>query len=311
MKKEYDLKKMNVKRRDILPAFIHNLAQQIEKRYPMNAHNYPHQAAALIQQKKANFQPKIAVILGSGLGAFAESLLDKTIIAYSDIPGFPQPKVEGHSGQLVLGYCQKTPIICLQGRSHFYETKHFDEVKTYIRTLKLLGCDILIATNAAGSCRMEVGPGSLSLITDHINFQGVNPLIGENQDEFGPRFPPLDNAYDKDLNQTFRQCAKQLQIDLAEGVYLAVSGPSYETAAEIKAFKLLGADQVAMSLVPEIIVARHCGLKCAAISIITNYATGLTTISHDHDSVVKTAQQASDTLIRLLEGFVQSSLERP
>lgn len=273
----------------------------------MSKGSLPAEAARVIREKSDNFQPKITVILGSGLGAFAESLADTTVIPYQDIPGFPRPSVKGHSGQLVLGYIKDIPVACLQGRSHFYETQHFDEVKTYVRAMKLLGSELLVATNAAGSCRQEVGPGSLSLITDHINFQGVNPLLGENQDDFGPRFPPLDSAYDAELQTLLRDCAKQQKIELAEGVYLAATGPCYETAAEIRTFKIWGADLVGMSTVPEIIVATHCGMRCAAVSMITNYATGLTDVAHDHNEVIKTANQASEKLIRLLQAFVSNT----
>ncbi len=173
-----------------------------------------------------------------------------------------------------------------------------------MRTLKLLGCEYFLATNAAGSLNIDVSPGSLMLIHDHINLQPTNPLVGPNDDEFGPRFLPLDNAYNEDLRQLLLHAAEQEAITLHQGIYLSVLGPCYETAAEIRAFKLLGADAVGMSTVPEVLVAHHCGLKVGVISILTNYATGLATSSHNHDAVVNMADNAASLLTRLVKAFV-------
>lgn len=263
-----------------------------------------HLAAQSIQQKNPDFKPKIGIVLGSGLGDFANQLENKKIIPYSELPGFPVVSVKGHSGNLVLGSISGVGVICLQGRSHFYEGIGFETVKTYVRTLKLLGCEYFLATNASGSLREEIGPGELMLITDHINFQPGNPLIGVNDDEFGPRFPPVDNAYDQSLREQLLTIARQEDIPLAQGVYFAVSGPSYETAAEIRAFRILGADAVGMSTVPEVLVANHCGLKVAVIAIITNYATGLAKTSHDHNEVIKMAASAAEKLMRLIQQLV-------
>ncbi len=270
----------------------------------MNTQSSAHLASQIIQKKRPGFKPKLAIVLGSGLGNFADCLENKTTIHYDDLPGFPKVTVQGHSGNLVLGSLAGIELICLQGRSHFYEGLGFDTVKTYVRTMKLLGCDYFIATNASGSLREEVGPGELMLITDHINLQPNNPLIGPNDETFGPRFPPVDHAYDQTMRDSLLTLAHHENIALHQGIYLAVSGPSYETAAEIRAFRTLGADAVGMSTVPEVLVANHCGLKIAVIAIITNYATGLSATSHSHEAVVKMASSAAEKLIRLLQQFV-------
>jgi xanthosine phosphorylase len=265
-----------------------------------------HLAAQVILNLKPGFKPKLAIVLGSGLGSFADYLNNKTTIPYELLPGFPKVSIQGHQGNLVLGSLSGIEVICLQGRSHYYEGMGFDPVKTYVRTMKLLGCEYFIATNASGSIRADVGPGELMLITDHINLQPNNPLIGPNDDVFGVRFPPLDAAYNLDIRDTLSMLAVQENIKLHQGVYLSVSGPSYETAAEIRAFKVLGADAVGMSTVSEVLVANHCGLKIGVIAIITNYATGLSTTSHDHNAVIEMAASAADKLIRLLQQFVKT-----
>ena len=263
-----------------------------------------HLAAQYIQTQRPDFKPKLAIVLGSGLGEFADNLENKTTIHYDALPGFPNVTVQGHTGNLVLGTLNGIDIVCLQGRSHLYEGLGFDAVKTYVRTMKLLGCDYFVATNASGSLHENVGPGELMLITDHINLQPSNPLMGPNDDEFGPRFPPVDNAYDQTMRDSLLTLAIKENITLHQGVYLAVSGPSYETSAEIRAFRSLGADAVGMSTVPEVLVANHCGLKTAVIAIITNYATGLSTTSHSHEAVVKMASSAAKKLSRLIRQFV-------
>lgn len=264
-----------------------------------------HLAAAYIKKNHPSFTPVVGVVLGSGLGQFAEELDDAIAIDYKDLPGFPEVTVKGHGGHLILGYWNGVGVVCLQGRAHTYEgLQHYDTVKTYVRTLKVLGCDYFIATNAAGSLREEVGPGELMLITDHINLQPSNPLIGPNDDDFGPRFYPLDNAYDSTMRSQFLTIAQQKNIKLAQGVYISVLGPHYETAAEIRAFKIMGADAVGMSTVPEVLVANHCGMSVAVISMITNFATGLSSTSHDHNEVVKMAAGAASKLNTLLKEYI-------
>jgi xanthosine phosphorylase len=263
-----------------------------------------HQAAAIIKNRLPMFKPTIGIVLGSGLGGLADELENACVINYKDLPGFPKPTVHGHEGKLVLGHLNGVGVICLKGRAHSYEGDTHEIVKTYVRTLHLLGCEYFLATNASGSLREDVGPGELMLITDHINLQPGNPLIGPNDDDFGPRFFPLDNAYDQQVREKLLSVAHQQDIKLHQGVYLSVSGPNYETAAEIRAFRVLGADAVGMSTVPEVLVANHCGLKVAVIAIITNYATGLAKTSHNHEAVVQMAVTASERLSRLVKQFV-------
>jgi xanthosine phosphorylase len=269
--------------------------------------NYAHLAANTIKELYPSFKPVLGIVLGSGLGKFADELQDPICINYEKLPGFPKITVEGHGGNLILGYWNHVAVVCLQGRAHTYEgLENYETVKTYIRTLKLLGCDYFIATNASGSLREEVGPGELMLISDHINLQPSNPLIGPNDDEFGPRFYPLDNAYDEQMRVDLLSIAEKNSIKLHQGVYLSVLGPHYETAAEIRAFKLWGADAVGMSTVPEVLVANHCGMKVAVIAMVTNYATGLSKTSHSHDSVVAMAENAADKLNTLLKHYIMS-----
>lgn len=266
--------------------------------------NSAHLAAEKIRQQVPSFKPTIGIVLGSGLGSFAEQLDDAVTISYDDLPGFPKLTVHGHGGNLVLGYLYGVGVVCLQGRAHSYEGDNNDTVKTYVRTLRLLGCTHFMATNASGSLREDVGPGELMLITDHINMQPGNPLVGPNDDEFGPRFFPLDNAYDQGMREKLLQIAHKENIALNQGVYLSVLGPNYETAAEIRAFRIMGADAVGMSTVPEVLVANHCGMKVAVIATITNYATGLSRTSHSHEAVVLMASKAAEKLNRLVKQFI-------
>lgn len=263
-----------------------------------------HRAAAMIKERLPSFKPTIGIVLGSGLGSFAEQLEDAVSFGYDELPGFPVVTVHGHGGHLVAGHLSGVGVVCLQGRAHSYEGLNHEVVKTYVRTLKLLGCDYFFATNASGSLREDVGPGSLMLITDHINLQPGNPLVGLNDEEFGPRFLPLDNAYDASIREKLLMIAHKENIALNQGVYLSVLGPNYETAAEIRAFRILGADAVGMSTVPEVLVANHCSMKVAVIATITNYATGLSCTSHSHEAVVTVAKQAAEKLNILLKRFI-------
>lgn len=265
-----------------------------------------YQAALIIKEHAPHFNATIGIVLGSGLSDFAAILDNKIHISYDLLPHFPRPTVHGHGHHVVLGTLNGVGVVCLQGRMHHYEGDANDVIKTYIRTLKCLGCDYFIATNASGSLREDVGPGELMLITDHINFQPTNPLVGPNDDAFGARFYPLDDAYDKTMQQSLLKIAQQENIALNQGVYVSVLGPHYETAAEIRAFRILGADAVGMSTVPEVLVANHCGMKVAVIAIITNYATGLSSSSHSHEAVVMMAQLACEKLKKLLKQYVMS-----
>ena len=262
------------------------------------------EAANIILQKAPGFKPRIGFVLGSGLGALADALQDKITIPYSDLPGFPNSQIKGHSGKLSLGYLENVPVICLQGRAHSYEGDVYECIRTYVRCLKFCGCEIFFATNASGSLREDMPPGSLMIIEDHINLQPGNPLVGPNDDSVGLRFQPMDNAYDPELRRLLALAADARDIKIHQGVYLSLLGPCYETAAEIRAFKILGSDAVGMSTVPEVMVARHCGLRVAAVATITNYATGLSATSHSHDAVVATANAATDRLIQLIKHFV-------
>lgn len=266
--------------------------------------NLAHLAAHYIQERRPNFKPLIGVVLGSGLSKLADCLEDPYHFSYDELPGFPQLTVHGHQARLSTGYISNVAVVFLQGRAHAYEGSNHEAVKTYVRTLKLLGCDHFLATNASGSLREDVPPGELMLIHDHINLQPSNPLVGPNDDEFGPRFYPLDNAYHPELRIKLKEIASKNDIRLHEGVYISVLGPNYETAAEIRAFKMLGADAVGMSTVPEVLVAHHCGMKIAVIATITNFATGLAKTSHSHDAVVETANHASIKLSKLIQNFI-------
>ncbi|MCP0913505.1 MULTISPECIES: purine-nucleoside phosphorylase [Legionella] len=266
---------------------------------------HAHLAAEQIRKLAPEFKPTIGIVLGSGLGSLVEQLENPVYISYEQLPGFPKVTVQGHGGNLVLGYLGGIGVVCLQGRAHTYEGTGYEAVKTYVRTLKLLGCTYFLATNASGSLREDVGPGELMLITDHINLQPSNPLVGPNEDEFGPRFYPLDNAYDADFREKLLRLAHKENISLHQGIYLSVLGPNYETAAEIRAFRILGADAVGMSTVPEVLVANHCGMKVAVIATITNYATGLANTSHSHEAVVLMASQAAEKLNILLKRLIK------
>lgn len=276
----------------------------------MSNNSLPFDAASKIKSLYPEYQPKIAIVLGSGLGPLANELDDRKSIPYDALPGFPVVSVDGHGGNLILGRINGVDVVCLEGRAHTYESGNHDVVKTYVRTLKVLGCEYFIATNASGSLRKEVGPGELVLISDHINFQGSNPLVGPNDEDFGPRFMPMDDTYHPKMREAFKQIATDNDITLHDGVYISVLGPSYETAAEIKAFRILGADVIGMSTVPEVIVAKHCGLKIAVIATVTNFATDIASESHDHNQVVQMANQASIKLQTLVKGFVSTFREK-
>jgi xanthosine phosphorylase len=247
----------------------------------------------------------VGVVLGSGLGAVADAVSDPVVVGYADLPGFPRPTVAGHAGRAVLGHISGVPVAVLQGRAHLYEGGPMDALRVPVRTLRAAGAEILVLTNAAGSLRPEVGPGRLMAITDHINLTGVNVLTGPNDDAVGPRFPPMGAAYDPALLGQLRDAARALDIELAEGVYLAVSGPSFETPAEIRAFGRLGADAVGMSTVHETTVARHCGLRVAAVSAITNLVEGLSEEPLSHEQTLRDAERAAGDLSRLLLGLVE------
>jgi xanthosine phosphorylase len=247
--------------------------------------------------------PRLGIILGSGLGAVAEALEDAVSIPYTELPDFPAPSVHGHAGTLALGTLSGLPVACLQGRRHVYEGGDPGAMRGPVRALKAAGAEALFVTNAAGSLNAEVGPGSLMAISDHINMLGVNPLTGPNDDAIGPRFPSLRDAYDPELRSMLHAAADRLGVKLAEGVYLATAGPSFETPAEIRAFRTLGADAVGMSTVPEVILARHAGLRVAAVSAITNLAEGMGGEALSHEQTLRYANAAAGDLTRLIIEF--------
>ena len=252
-----------------------------------------------------DFKPRIGIILGSGLGGLADALTDSARFPYADLDGFPQPTVAGHGGTLHMGELNGLPVAVFQGRKHIYEGGDPGAMRVPIRVLKTLGAETLLVTNAAGSLRAEVGPGRLMAISDHINLLGVNPLTGPNDDDVGPRFLSLRDAYDPQLLQKLRDAAATLGIDLAEGVYLATAGPSFETPAEIRMFRTLGADAVGMSTVPEVILARHAGLRVAAVSAITNLAEGMGGEELSHEQTLRNAEIAARDLVRLVQKFAE------
>jgi xanthosine phosphorylase len=247
----------------------------------------------------------VGIVLGSGLGAVADAVEDAVGVCYDELPGFPRPGVEGHAGRAVLGRLAGVPVAVLQGRAHLYEAPPPEALRTPVRAVRAAGVDTLVLTNAAGSLRADLGPGSLMAIVDHINLTGSNPLVGPNDDALGPRFPSLRDAYDPELRDRLRAAAGELGTDLAEGVYLAVSGPTFETPAEIHAFMQLGADAIGMSTVHETAVARHCGLRVAAISAISNFAEGLSPEPLSHERTLRDAERAAQELAALLVRFVE------
>jgi xanthosine phosphorylase len=260
--------------------------------------------AADVLLERAGEAPRIGIVLGSGLGQVAEAVDGATAIPYSDLPGFPEPTVEGHAGQIVAGRIGGVPVLALQGRAHLYEGVDLDLIRVPVRALRAAGAEILLLTNAAGSLRIDLGPGSLMLIEDHINLTGTNVLVGPNDDELGPRFPSLRDAYDPELRAQMRVAARDIDVELLEGVYLAVSGPSFETPAEIRAFHTVGADAVGMSTVHETTVARHCGLRVVAVSAIVNYAEGMSDEPVSHEQTLRDGARAATDLAPLITRFV-------
>ncbi|HEY6045877.1 MAG TPA: purine-nucleoside phosphorylase [Pyrinomonadaceae bacterium] len=260
-------------------------------------------AARVIREKTKTDVP-VAIVLGSGLGGFANGLADATAVPYEQIPGFARATVEGHAGRLVIGKAGDSLIAAQQGRFHFYEGYSLEDVTFPIRVLKLLGVRTLILTNASGALNVEYSPGSLMVITDHINLMGVNPLIGPNDERFGPRFPDLTNVYSPELQDIVLREAEGMNLQMRRGVYAALSGPSYETPAEIHMVRALGADAVGMSTVPEAIVARHMDMQVVGISCITNLAAGVTDRPVDHSQVIAIGEQIRESFSELLRRVI-------
>ncbi|MFS8628767.1 MAG: purine-nucleoside phosphorylase [Limnochordales bacterium] len=261
------------------------------------------EAAAYIANKTA-LRPQVGLILGSGLGGLAEEIEDATILPYGDIPHFPQSTVPGHKGRLVIGRLAGAPVVAMQGRFHYYEGYSMEQVVRPVRVMAQLGVKTLIVTNAAGGVNESFSPGDLMLIVDHINLFGTNPLIGPNEEAFGPRFPDMTEAYDKRLRALALQAAEELGIRLQQGVYMGLSGPTYETPAEIRAFRVLGADAVGMSTVPEVIAARHLGLRVLGISCVTNMAAGILPEPLSHEDVVRVSAEVGPKFSALIKAIL-------
>ena len=262
------------------------------------------QHAARTIQARATVSPRIAVVLGSGLGAFADEFEDAVAIPYREIPGFVSSTAQGHVGSLVIGKVDNVAVAAMQGRVHFYEGYSLEEVTFPIRTLKLLGIDTLILTNAAGGIDVQLTQGALMVISDHLNLMGVNPLRGENDERFGPRFPDMSAVYSRELQELVTQEARSLGIAVRRGIYAALAGPSYETPAEIHMLRAFGADAVGMSTVPEAIVARQMGMNVVGISCITNMAAGISEETINHEEVMETGQKVRATFTQLLRGII-------
>lgn len=253
---------------------------------------------------KTKLRPKIAVVLGSGLGAFADELTEATRIPYEKIPGYPRSTAIGHAGRLVIGKMGKIAVAAMQGRVHFYEGYSATEVVFPMRVLGRMGIQSAIITNAAGGISLEFKQGALVVIRDHINLQGINPLIGPNDERFGLRFPDMTTAYWREYREIAIAEAKNLGIQVSEGVYAALSGPSYETPAEIRYLRAIGADLVGMSTVPEVIVARHMGIRVLGISCVTNMAAGILDQPINHLEVLETTERVKGQFIALLRAVL-------
>ncbi|MBE9557826.1 MAG: purine-nucleoside phosphorylase [Proteobacteria bacterium] len=256
----------------------------------------------LLGKRSGGLKPRVGIVLGSGLGPLADDVTDATVVPYEDLDGFPTPGVGGHVGRLLLGKVSDTPVAMLHGRAHYYETGRANTMKTPVRTLAALGCETLILTNAAGSLREDVGPGSVMAISDHINLTGVSPLFGESGDG---KFVNMVDAYDPALRARLHATADSIGLTLHEGVYAWFCGPHFETPAEIHAVRVLGADAVGMSTAPECILARHAGMKVAAMSIVTNLAAGMGDTGLSHDQTLSVAAVAAGDVRKLLLAFLK------
>jgi purine-nucleoside phosphorylase len=263
------------------------------------------QAAVELVRSKSSAVPDVAVVLGSGLGDFASSLERQTSIRYEDIPNWPAARVVGHEGRLVMGAAADRPVLALAGRAHFYEGHDLRSVTFATRVLGALGVKVLVLTNAAGGINTAFAPGDLMIIDDHINLLGSNPLVGPNDERFGVRFPDMTNVYSPRLRQIADEAAVRQGLALRNGIYAGCHGPSYETPAEIRYLRSIGADAVGMSTVPEAIVARHMGVEVLGISCITNLAAGVLPQPLNHEEVLETAKRVRGKFLSLLNGIIK------
>lgn len=263
-----------------------------------------HQAAEVLREK-ITAMPTVGIILGSGLGDLAKRIENPVVVPYKDVPGMRVSTAPGHAGQFVIGQLSGKTVICMQGRLHFYEGYPMSDIAFPIRLMRLMGVTELVVTNACGAVERTMKPGDLCLLTDHINMLGTNPMIGPNPSEFGPRFFDMSKAYNPELRALAMQVAREQNVSLREGVYLAYFGPSYETPAEIRAFRMMGADLVGMSTVPEVIVAHHCGIRTLAISLVTNMAAGILDVKLDEQEVIDTAAERGAVLQNLVAEIIR------
>jgi len=255
-------------------------------------------------RKRISNKPRIGVVLGSGLGAFADSLTDLQKIPFAELPHIPPPRVEGHAGNLCFGNVDDVPVVCMQGRVHFYEGHPLWQVVHGVRVMARLGAEAVLLTNAAGGIEASWSAGDLMIVTDHLNLMGVHPLLGPNEDALGTRFPDMTNAYDADLRAKLVRVSEREKLPLRQGVYAGLTGPSYETPAEVRMLRILGAQAVGMSTVPEVIALRHMRVPVAALSCVTNLAAGVTDQELNHAEVEETARQRRGDLQRLLRGWI-------
>jgi purine-nucleoside phosphorylase len=261
-------------------------------------------SAAQLILTRTSLRPRIGLVLGSGLGGFADSLTDQARVPYSEIPSFPQSTAMGHAGRMVIGNAGSVPVAAMQGRVHLYEGYSAQEITFPIRVFRRMGIRAVILTNAAGGINLSYSQGALVLIRDHINLQGANPLVGPNDDRFGVRFPDMTHAYAQEYRKIAREAAASLNITLQEGVYAALLGPSYETPAEIEYLRRIGADLVGMSTVAEVIAARHMEMKVLAISCVTNMAAGILDQPLSHAEVMETGERVKTTFESLLRAVL-------
>ena len=257
-------------------------------------------------REKVDFEPKVGIILGSGLGDYAKNIKVEAELPYGDIEGFPVSTVPGHAGKFIFGYVEDVPVVCMKGRVHFYEGYPISDVVLPVRLMKLMGVEILFLTNAAGGVNTSFHPGDLMLIKDHIACFAPNPLIGPNLDELGPRFPDMSAVYNKELQDVIRTVAKENGVYLQEGVYACLTGPSFESPADIRMMRVLGADAVGMSTVPEAITANHMGMKICGISCISNLAAGMSQTPLSHEEV----QETADIVAASFQKIVTESVKR-
>lgn len=262
--------------------------------------------AATFIKGRLESTPTIGLILGSGLGVLADEIENPVVIPYSEVPHFPTSTVQGHAGQLVIGQLSGKTVIAMQGRFHFYEGYSMQQVTFPVRVMKELGIETMFVTNAAGGINTDFKPGDLMIISDHINNMGTNPLIGKNEEQLGPRFPDLSEAYCKNLRALAKKVASDINLSVQEGVYIGNTGPTYETPAEVRYLRTMGGDAVGMSTVPEVIIARHAGIKVLGISCISNMAAGILDQPLTHDEVMETTEMVRENFLTYVKSLVKA-----